>query len=237
MTIGENINDVKIAVANRTGKTVDETRLPDPAIYRRLKDNRIYILREKRKKGRDFTSYDLMTLPCVELIEANLSECPWLPTDGSIVLRTKYGLPRTLEGMLHSVSNINFTDSYDYRSIEALSDLRGGRFPSSIEGSIYTTQNVNGEFHVYLLNDIHKDGIAIRLLPEDPLEVLEYPECGKVINKECINPYDKEFPIDADLRKIVIEMTVDYFLTKITPLGDIKQNLTDDTAIQPNNIK
>lgn len=237
MIIGSIIADVIEQVANRTGRSIDETRISERSVYNKLKENRIYILRQKRKNGRDYSSYDIMTLPCVELIEANLSECPWLPTDGQIVLRTKYGLPRTLEGMLYSVSNTDFSSFYDYYSIERVGDLQGGRFPQLAFEDIYTTQNVEGEFHVYILNDILKAGAAIRLIPEDPLEVLEYPMCGKLTNKGCIDPMQQDFHIDADLLKVVSEMTVDYFLIKVVQAADVKQNLTDDTAVPPNNIK
>jgi hypothetical protein len=235
--IGNIISDVLEAVADRSGKAIDEVSTSERAVYNKVKENRIYIMRQKRKNGRDYTAYDTMTIPCVELIEANLSECLWLPTDGYMVKRTKYPLPRTLEGVLTTVGTLNFANTYDYRSIARISDLTGGRFPQLALNNIYTTQNIDGEMYVYILNDIHKEGIAIRLIPEDPLEVMEFPYCGKVMNKECLDPYEQEFPIDADLLKVVSEMTVEYFLSRQAPVADIKQNLSDETATPPTNIK
>lgn len=237
MTIKETIDDVLIAIANRTGKPVDESRRSERAIYRKLKDYRIRILREKRDKGRDFTSFDLMTIPCVPLVEADISECPWAPKDGPIVLRSKHPIPRVIDGRIHSVSNLNFTQSYDFRTIEQLQDLSGGRFAFIGTDPIYTTQNILNMMFLYVLNDIQKESVAVRLLPEDPIQVLEFPICGKEYNPECLNIMEMEFPIDADLRGIVIDKTVEFFLMRDPQIGDIKQNDTDDTAVPPNNIK
>ncbi len=216
---------------------VRRSRRSERSIFRKLNDYRIKILREKRNKGRDYTSYDIMTIPCVPLVPTDLSECPWAPTDGPIVLRSKHPIPRTIEGQLYSVNNLNFTQSFDYRTIEQLQDMQGGRFPFIGTEPLYTTQNVLNLMYVYILNDIHKESVAIRLIPEDPIHVLEFPICGREYNPECLNIMDQEFPIDADLRGIVIDMCIEFFLGRDYPLGDNKQNGVDDTAVAPNNIK
>jgi len=231
-TYGKIIDDIIVKIANASGKQVEESRISERAVLSDLMDARIYLLHEKYLKARRYTDFDIQTIPCASLQQASISECPFIPGGGKKVLRTVNPVPKPLMGQFEAVTTLEGNIELDYIKWESISDYEGGRF--NFDNFLaYTYQNVGNKIHIYVLNTIQDKAIAVKLLAEDPLEVLMFPECNDTSIKKCIDILEQSFPLDKDLLRICKEMVITSYLDprKNQMRGDYIQDNIDNTVI------
>ena len=232
-TLREVIDNITIKVVNATGKSLDQSSIQPSTILFELLTNRVYLLKEKRYKGREYTEYDIQTIPCIPLQEAGLSECPWMPIKSSI-RRTVEVLPKPLLGKFEVITTIEGQETLDYIRWEDISAYNKNRFDFG-NFPFYTIQNVNEKVHLYIGGTKHLQGIAAKLIAVNPSDVWNYKCCN-----DFNNPYkdilDQIFPLDEDLVKICIALTVEGLVKKINK-GDIDQNNTDNLVVPNSEVK
>ena len=99
----------------RSNHIIDDLDISERQILYKINLQRSLLMRnELNKPGRTLDPFTVQSLGCVELEEANSSECPSLPV-GCSVLRTKCDLPKTIE--LHNrtaITKVGPIDKLDY---------------------------------------------------------------------------------------------------------------------------
>lgn len=228
------IDDIIIRIANATGKRLDESKVSERNIYSELLDTRIFLLREKRLKGRQYSDFDIMTIPCIELSEAPYSECPLIPAK-RVVRRSVLDVPKPLMGMFEAVIDPEANLNIDYVKWEDVGNYENTRY--NYTNPLYTYQNYNNKIRIYIMDAPHIKYITLKILPEDPLEVLRFPVCGQTEINKCLDIRSQEFPMDADLIKTAKEIIIANYMQSLNLRGDIQQDNNDNTAVQKPNTK
>lgn len=98
------------------GVQSDDSRLKPRHIYSKLLSARNTLLTQQLNKNQKISNFTYQVLPCVELIKADIHECPCLPPVGCCIWRTKHQLPRFLTGldfnMIKSVTSLDSNTRY-----------------------------------------------------------------------------------------------------------------------------
>lgn len=232
--VGQIIDDIIIRIANATGKRLDESKVSERNIYSELLDTRIFLLREKRLKGRQYSDFDIMTIPCVPLTDAPYSECPSIPAK-RMVKRSILDIPKPLMGSFEAIIDPEANLNIDYVKWEDVGNYENTRY--SYTNPLYTYQNYNNKIRIYIMDAPYLSYVTVKILPEDPLDVLRFPECGQTKINKCLDIRSQEFPMDADLIKTAKEIIIANYMQSLNLRGDIQQDNNDNTAIQKPNTK
>lgn len=206
MKIGEIIQRVK-SLYNK-GVQSDDSRLSSRHIYNKMVTVRSRLIYQKANKRQKINSWSYQILPCIELIEAPLSECPCLPPSGCLILRSKYKLPKP-------ITNLNRHLIVDVMSLQGdiqYSEIEFKEYKSKA-GNKYTANKPDYFVRNGYIYITHKIGspkvITLSGLFEDPFEVNSFPSfCGDCEDCEdvCFDIFEMEFPIDEDLLEPLIEI-------------------------------
>lgn len=219
MTIREIIQRVKSLYNQGVGYV--DTHLSDRHIYNKLLSVRALLLQTKYRNSIKSIAYkNLITLNCVELIEAPPYECPCLPQIGCSILRTKHKLPELLsinyDYVIKSVTNITGDLYFDRTTWEAKKYISGNKYTS--KKLDYYIQND----YLYLTANSKLKYITITALFKDPNESKKLNSCNDG-EDNCIDIRDTEFLIEDDLIDMLIQQTFQEFL-QIMKLEQIPQN-------------
>lgn len=204
-------------VCYRVLKDVLETKREDsslitiPYIYSILKSGRTRIIeRDMRANAVRPSAFLFQTLPCVELIERPIHECPCVPDLGCVAYRTKYKLPPPINGIGgHYIKGVRTLDGQVAISVI---DWEGAAFQA---GAKYTSKMPTGYIrnqHFWMaVNPIPRKVVSITMLSEDPLAAYAYPSyCSgdDLPEEDCIHPLEREFPIDERLLDAVVASAI-----------------------------
>lgn len=206
MQISEVIQRVQSGYSK--GVQSDDSRLSNRHIYNTLLTARSTLVAQQARKKQKISDWNYMILPCVELIEVPSHECPCLPEAGCTVYRTKHKLPRPLTDLNNHLIAWVMTIENSIKIDEVTRDEYLYQ-----KGNKYTSTKIKYLFeggHAYFYAKRVPNAVKMKLLPEDPQEVYDYPSiCGGCTDcDECISILDRDFPIDADLIKTAIEMAI-----------------------------
>jgi len=78
------------------GVQSDDSRLKSRHVYNKMKTVRGRLLYEKANKKQYIANSNYQILNCVELIKAEVHECPCIPPLGCCIYKTKHPLPAPL---------------------------------------------------------------------------------------------------------------------------------------------
>lgn len=229
MTVGELIQRVQSLYSH--GVQSDDSRLSSRHIYNKLKSVRMKLLYDDLKKKKSVNAINYQTLPCVELIKANIQECGnCLPTLGCDLLRSKLELPKTasdgLANYIESVTSVDGTIRYTETQWSAKKYKKGNKYTSHIP-DFYLRNNF-----LYITWVMGPRILTITGLFEDPIEVATYPSACK--KKECLNPYTLEFPIEGRFIEALIEIAYRELIEMFSASAqDLSNNSTEDRTHQP----
>lgn len=206
-----------------------DTRLSNRHAYSMLLTGRGTILKQQANKGQKINEWTMQVLPCVELIEAPIHECPCVPTNGITILKTKYKLPSPISGLdrslITSVSNLDGREKLDPTTYEEVKYLGGNKFTPTKPR--YYIRNQFG----YIVNRGKLRGVTINGLFGDPLSVYRFPSlCCTDCN--CTDLLDYEFPADEDTLKGILQL-VNNELILFTQMSEDKSNNSSDDTGQP----
>lgn len=203
----EHISVITQVLAN--GNPSDDFQWSDQMIYFILKDLRAKLLKQKIDAGKFVNTQNYQTIPCFKLVLDSLEDCECYTADCK-GLQSVCNLPRIISSnkglWIEGVYTVNNSRPQRLDNI-TLDELRLSQFSK-------TMSNVKGWF-------IHKDKMyvtgfdrlaAVKVvgLFEDPLSILNMsPSCGCNTDGSpiCIDPYEAEFPLDADMSRDLRTMT------------------------------
>lgn len=229
---------------DRTGRPSSNTfSLPNKLVYYYLNAFRNAVSFEKNFSD-SMSNVDagiILTIPCVELVEADVtSDCPCAPAKGVTWLKTVHPIPKSISGIPHAVLTIDGSTSFDYVPWTQFEDVVvNARIKAQTVQPYFTVRNISSKHHIYLYTNTPQTesgdliSIAVALVPKNPLEVYEFPVCGKKPNESC-SPLDQEFVIEEELQTAVFERTFNALMA-IQNSGtgaDILNNSNNDTKVQ-----
>lgn len=214
------------------GVQSDDTRLSNRHIYSVLMSIRSTLITQQLKKKQKISSWNLQSIPCIELIEVEAHQCPCIPPIGCKILRSKYKLPNPLSGLnghiINSVTTIDRSIKIDETSINSINYQRGNKFTKN-----KLSYFIDGGY-IYLNTDSNIRVISLTAVFEDPIKVIEFNNTNSACsnnNPKCLDYLEENFPIDMDLESTLIQMTNEELLQVFKPIEDTSSN-TRDSAIQ-----
>jgi hypothetical protein len=200
-----------------------------------LKTIRSRILYEKRSQPDQISNqFNKMIIPCVSLQKADQNECPCAPPSNLFFLRSTHPIPRPINGKYEFVASILGNIDYTYVAWHEFKNTRYSRIAAERNTHYYTLKNIGNSYHIYILNDLDKTEISIGLVPEDPMDIQNYPNCNQDLEDIC-NPLDQEFFIDREFLTNLYQLTFEKLISmNNSVLGDVLNNSNDDST--PNTI-
>lgn len=217
------------------GVESDDSRLTDRHIFNKMNTVRSKLINQKIKKNQKVSQWNYQILPCVELIEAPIHECPCLPPVGCKILKTKHPLPKPLTDMNnHKIQSVTSLDgSIIYSEITWIAKKYKNSNKYTAKKPDYFIRNN----HLYIT---HKGGpkiITIEGLFEDLLEVKNFPSVcpdDDCVDCNCESILDQEFEVDAEqsetLIGLCVEELIQYFSAGVEDLtNNSKDNLDNQT--------
>lgn len=194
-------------------------------IYYHLLRYRARLIREKVRRDMPISHWNYQTIDCIPLEKTDLSECPCVPADGCVFMRTKLRIPKPLD-RLKSVTSTDGQITYTYVEWERLKHKLTSRFEGERSSAYYTLKTRQDGTHLYLYNDTHKKYITVTGVFENPLEVQFFTDCeGNV--PQCRNPLDQEFILDPDITTIMYDLAIRQLTIK-QPYSDLDSDDTDN---------
>lgn len=226
----EHISVITQVLSN--GPVSDDFQFPDQMIYFILKDLRAKMLKQKIDAGKYVNPQNYQTIPCYKLNYDDLVDCECYTADCK-GLQSVCNLPRIISSnkglWVDGVYTINSNKPSRLDNV-TLDEVRLSEYSK-------TMQNVKGWF-------IHKDkmyvtgydrlaAVRVTALFEDPLAIMNMsPSCG--CNPDgsalCVDPYEAEFPLDADMTRDLRTMTYEELL-KIGMI--VPRDVTNDALAGP----
>ena len=212
------------------GAASDDSRLTSRHIYNKLLTLRSKYVSQQAKKKQKINQWNYQTLPCVEVVEAPVHQCPCIPSIGCDILRTKYQIPKPLSDLnnhlISSVTSLDGTlifseiqwEEAKYKSHSKYTSKKPDYFIR--DGYLYITGLTQKLRHLKI--------ITITGLFEDPVAVHNFPShCGnEEIEENCLSPLDMEFAVDNEFLDFMVTEASEEL---VTFFGGQKEDLTNDT--------
>lgn len=210
------------------GVPSDDSRMSNRYIYSKLRSTRIVLLTRKIKKKQKVSQWSYQTLPCVELIIAPQHECPCVPYDGCMILRSKYKLPEIFTDMnrhlIQTVAKIDNSVQFTETTWNAVKLTAGNRF-AKLPGQYYIH---NG--YLYITNTKKIALATVVALFNDPIAAYTF-EGGCINVNDCKSHLDFEFPFDGEMEEALIELAKEEILAFTMSKEDIVNNSNDDSFV------
>lgn len=176
--------------------------------------------------GKGISEFSLQTLPCVEMVEMDRSECPCAPASGCYWLKSKEPLPRpvritSVTGTVANSENPRFTfikwDRFQYVPKSRNVSTRNGRF--------WTIRDTGSEgAYLYLYGDRFLELVSVSGIWENPMHAEAFASCGEVdLGAKC-NPLDVDFYTDASMRDRIVDITWQKLLPVRAAAGEDMKN-------------
>ena len=236
MVLGEIIQRVQSLYSR--GLQSKDSGLTARHIYSAISTARSILLRQQYNKNQMTNQWSYQTLPCIELIKAPVHECPCIPSNGCMILRSKHKLPKPVSGidkhLIQSITSLDGSIRFDETSFEIAKYMD--------KGNKYTNKRPDYYFrNEYIYVTVLKSLKVITLtgLFDDPVEAKQFPSyCpSDCVDCECADIMDMEYPIDGDLVRPLIQLANDELIIIMKQMTeDKKNNASDDTAMDTSMI-
>lgn len=179
--------------------------IPEPYVYQIIVSNRSRIVeRDLRANSTALSHFLYQTLPCVELVEAPIHECACIPPLGCVVYKSKYPLPKPLQGMagdfIRSITTLDGRHEISMTTWEAAKFQVGNRYTSS-RAMAY----IRNKYLYLTMNPLETEVVAVTALFEDPIEAYSFPSyCDGEEGNDCTPILDRPFPADERLLDAIV---------------------------------
>ena len=212
-----------------------QSRLSPRHIYNKMLTVRSKLISQEAKKKQKINQWSYQTIPCVELIKAEVHECPCLPPIGCEILRSKYPIPKPMTDLNNHL--IQSVTTLDGSVIFSEISWNEKKYKSSNK---YTANKPDYYIRNNYLYITHKSGlkvIAITGLFDDPVLVEKFPSfCQDCVDcQDCTSPLDKEFPIDNDMIDTLIDMCKQELIEQFSQM--IEDTTNNSSASTPETSK
>lgn len=203
MLTGELIQRVQSLYSK--GVQSDENRLTPRHIYNKLLSVRGAILLQQSKKRQKISEWSYQLIPCIEVIDVPLTECPCVPSNNCVVKRTKYPLPKPITSLMgHNIDwilSLDGTIRFDESSRREMLHVKGNRYTST------DYRYIIERGYAYLYGRNIPKVVQAKMLCEDPMEAETFKNTCITPNL-CTNPMDLVFPIETGFVDLLIETCV-----------------------------
>lgn len=231
-TIRDAVDAFRIFLEDKTGRLHSQLAYPYKLIYYFLNIYRNAATIDYTKK-RGIKDLNIpITLPCVELEEIDVVECPCAPAKGCTFYKSKHPLPEMVGGKPLAVTSLDGYVSYSFLNWFDFKSRLDSRLEPERTQPYYTFKLINGKKHFYAYSSFKVESpksLSMVLVPYDFLELADFPMCGEEIAPTC-SPLDEVFYIRKELEPIVHDMVLKALLNmkSITPGIDIQNNDNND---------
>lgn len=226
----------RIQSAYSKGVSSDDSRLTRRAIYSKIKTLRIRLLVQELNKKKPLNIWNYQTIPCIELEEVAVHNCPCIVPDGCTILRSKHKLPRILSSLFgNAIKGVYSLARKEISPIEisAVEYLSAGRYTNN------TPRYFLQDGYLYVVNS-KLQVVTITAIFEEPLEAKNFPsvcpgqdcrDCNK-----CVDPLEQDFPLDGELVDVLVEMAKSELVnTYLQVPQDNRNNANDERLVKPEN--
>jgi hypothetical protein len=198
----------------------DDNQWSRRLVYYHLLKYRNLLLEERmRRRDLSISLFNRQTIPCIELTEVDVHDCPCVPSSGCTFLRTVYPVPQPL-GTSFVVNAIDGSINYSFVEWERFKYKTQSRMRGTRESAYFTVKESGGKYYVYVYNDEHRDYVTVTSVFQDPLEVQNFPDCeGKT--DPCFSPLDQLFILEEDLIPKMYQVA-------LAPLVETKMSIPPD---------
>lgn len=203
MKIGEIISRVQSAYS--AGIASDDIRLSSQLVFNKMLSVRSKLMTQSLNKKQAMGQWLYETLPCVEMIEVPIHQCPCLPVGNCMILRSKHKIPSPLTGlsndMIRSVNTIDFSHKIDAITLNAYQAQRGAK---------YTSKKMNyfvQDEYLYISTPTKIKVVMVTGMFEDVLAVEKFKglcDCQDCV--DCLDYKEIEFPIGLDQVDTMVEL-------------------------------
>lgn len=203
----------------------------DEQIFKYLLDVRNLLISRKFRDHKEISEINLMTTPCLKLIEAK--SCPCVIPDNCIALMTEQHLPNNLTGLV-SVTNVYGDKEYQpvnfnfakYRFVQRKTSFR--------DKVSYFELNEHGGLRLFIITEKPLKDIKVTFIPQYPEEVQRMKDCNGYNEHFCTSTLDLEWVCDPELTTACIQETTKYLLGTKLQVTDI---MNDNVNSNVNNKK
>lgn len=217
------------------GVQSDSSRLTPRHIYNKFLTVRTKLLSDKAKKKQKISEWNYQVLPCIEMIDVDVVECPCIPVKGCTVKRSKHPIPKIMSdyngNLIDYVMTLDNMDRFDVTNRTEMLYSKGNKYTSNSKKYIFENK------HLYIYGSNLPITVRMRALFEDPLAATLYEGyCGKEAKPEteCLDMFQADFPIDGDLVDIMIQFTVEELIGVFTRNPeDLTNDNLDTQRVQP----
>lgn len=205
-TVRETIHRVIKGTEKSTGAAF---AFEEPYVYYLIRSNRARIVeRDMRANATRPSHFLFQTLPCVELEEVPIHECPCIPPMGCVVYRSKYKLPKPINGkygdFLRSVMTLDGRDNISMTTWEAAKYQSGLKY-----GNNMAMAYIRNRYLYLTINPMEVEVVTVTGLFEDPVEAYDFPGiCDDSDTATCDPPLDREFPADERLLDGIVAASI-----------------------------
>lgn len=217
------------------GVQSQDSRLRPRQIYSALITKRATLLNQKINKRQPVSQWVYQTLPCVEMIPAAPNECPNVPMDGCMLLRSKHKLPAPITGLQgHAIQSIT--------SMDGSLDIGKTTFATHKynSGNKFTSKKARAFIHNgYLFLTVLKKLRVVTVvgLFHDFVEASRFPSaCSDECIDCCESPLEMEFLLDSDDTDTCIQMTNNELINIFIQMKEDKNNDSSDNVPTQNMI-
>lgn len=233
MQLGELIQRIQSLYSK--GVQSDSSRLTPRHIYNKFLTVRSKLLSDKAKKKQRISEWNYQVLPCVEMIDTDVLECPCISIKGCTVKRSKNPIPKIMtdynNNLIDYVMTADNGDRFDMSNRIEMLYSKYNRYTGNKRRYVFE----NG--HIYIYGEMLPSIIKMRALFEDPLAAKSYEGfCGNQNNDagKCLDFFQTEFPIDGELVDVMIQFTVDELISMFSQNPeDITNDNMDTVRVQP----
>ena len=203
MTLNELAYDIMSNIEG-TSRISDDSELSIDQVYFKIHTTRAMLIRQDQAKGRSLSDNIVQTLPCLEVMKVNASECCNI-TAPCELYRTKLQLPRAIEtyqrDLIVRVGGVDITGpSWNYISLAHIPWAGISKWTKD------STKWFTKGGYIYIINPPAVAKISVSGVFEDPSDLTQYPTCT---GQPCFSNDSNEYPLSSfmvpTLKQLVLE--------------------------------
>lgn len=225
MTIAEGIQRVQSLYSH--GVQTRDSRLTARHIYSALMSARSTLIQQQLDKSQSPGQWAYQVLPCIELITANVHECPCVPATGCTMLRSKFRLPKTIIGLsasvIRSITTLDGKTRFDDTQFETAKYNIGNKYTA------YKSNFLIFNEYLFLTSKKFLKAVTGLGLFTDIVEVYMFPSaCSKCEDCNCRDFTELNLPIDGRLETALIQIANQELIDLFEQTEQDKSNNTSD---------
>lgn len=190
------------------GAPSDDSRLSNRLIYNKLLSVRSLLIFQKINKKQKLSDWNYSYLECIELIKVPLADCPCVPSDGCVILRTKNKIPNPLSSIERPIVKDVLTlrgEEIVESTLKSVNKPSGYKFSKNVDKYFFKNE------YIYIMTN--KPGLKLISLSgifQDFMDVENFEDfCNSPKRNICPDPLELNFNIDADLIEALIQISVE----------------------------